>query len=295
MKTLHLSILLIILISLTSGTSLAIPSGPEQFELGLQTDKVVYKPGDTVLIHVWGTGTTRPNATIYLQIVDSTQNTFGIPVLYHDTKNLENYEAHFNYTVPASFDSSVQHYRFLIEVYQNKDDPVPVNGVYFVTRDGAQKLVINSISVSKTIAYPGDKIEFSAKVTDGLNNEIHDVTVRGDLPESNGRADYLYSDATYDDSTKSFVGAFEVPPSWSSYPQQNGTYTLRMVASPIYLGPPPMSHDYSVYGFLQGEDIGTKIQIITQTSSVPEFSFTILILLISFVSVIVFYNMRFRK
>jgi hypothetical protein len=296
MKTLHISIIIILSITtiIVTNVAFAIPSGPPHFELGLQTDKVLYKPGDTVVIHVWGSGSAPENATVYLKIADATQDIHGTAILFQDTKNLVNNEIRFNYTIPQTFDSGSQPYRFIAEVFQNKNDPQPINDVYFVTKDNAQRLVISSVKATKLLAHPGDTIGFSAIVTDGLGNNIRGLTVRGDLPESNGRADYLFSDATYGNSTNSFTGSIQVPQSWSNYPQQNGTYTLRIKASPLYTGEAPYSGDYSIKGITPAENTDIKVQIITQTSNIPEFPFAIPVLIACIASLIIFYRMKFR-
>lgn len=264
MKILHLVIIAASFVTLLlTGTGLAVPSGPPHFELGLELDKVLYNTGDTVMMHVWGSGTASENSTVYVKILDATADLRGTSVIYQGSKNLQANEARLNYTIPIDLNSNST-YRFLVQVYQNPNDLQPVNGVYFVTRDGAQRLVISSVNVSTPTVIPGQLINFTAKVTDGLGYTVSSANVRADLPQTDGGMDYLMTDAHYDNSTNLFKGSIPVPQSWSQYPQQNGTYSLRIQAYPTYLGPEPMSGNYSDKGIVPVEIRNSNVQIFVE-------------------------------
>lgn len=296
MKLRYFLVLLVLPIFFLAGTSFAIPSGYPPIEFGLELDKVLYNPGDTVMIHVWGGGATPDNSTVYLKIKDAATDISGTNLVYQETKNLVNNEARFNYTIPIVPYTSNPPYRFLVLVYQNQDDSQPLNGVYFVTKDGAQRLVISSVTVLNPMVNPGQLINFTASVTDGLQNPMSQVSVVADLPKTNGGGDYLRADATYDKSIKLFKGLIPVPDSWKTYTQQLGIYNLRIAATPHYLGPLPMNNVYSNKGFFSAENSTVTVQIIQAGSnSVPEFPFAVPVMLIGIVSVMIFYRIRIRK
>lgn len=250
--------------------------------MGLELNKVIYSSGENVTIHVWGAGSISGyNGTIYLKILDATTDIAGTHVILQETQNLVNHDGlsdvRFKYAIPTSETSTT--YRYLVQVYQNQTDCCPLNSAYFVTKEGAEKIVISDVKLLTPKVTPSETINFTAKVTDGLGNDMPHLSIRGDLPESNGGADYLFTDATYDNSTKLFGGSISVPKSWDKYANQLGQYHLRISV-----------HASTDKGLIPVEYNAGVINIVGST--VPEFPYAIPILVISLASLLIFYRFK---
>jgi len=250
----------------------AIPSGAIP-SMGIELNKIVYTPNENVIMHIWGGGSLSGiNGTIYLKILDATNDIRGSDTVFGGNQNLVNGELHFNYTI-----SNTTEYRYLVQIYQNQTDCCPLNSAYFVTKNGAEKILINNVTFTPKVI-PSGTINFTADVTDGLGNELSTLSVRGDLPDSQGTADYLVTDAVYNNSTKSFSGSISVPASWEQYTNQLKQYHLRISA-----------HGLTDKGLTPSEYQAGMVNVVS--SVVPEFTFTMPILVVGIVVVfITFYK-----
>lgn len=242
------------------------------FQLGL--DKSVYSPGETVTIHVESTNIS--TNTVSLKILDATTDIKGTDTIYEDTKNISNGGVTFNYTISTETNTQTS-YRYLVQVYQDQHDCCPVSSAYFMTQPDANQLSISKVQVLTLKVSPGQAINFTTLVRDGLGTAVHNLDVKADLPQSNG-ANYLSGNATFDNSTQLYIGTISVPKSFdaTSLPLQ---YYLRVTAQ----GP-------NGAGFTPAEYRGGIVNIIPTT--IPEFPFALPILAISFLSLIVFYKTK---
>ncbi len=251
------------------------PGTTGTFQLGL--DKSIYSPGETVTIHVESINNSATN-TMSLKILDATTDIKGTDTIYEYTKNISNGGVTFNYTIPADTDTQTS-YRYLAQVYQDQRDCCPLGSAYFVIQSDANQLSISNVQVLTLNVRPGQPINFTALVRDGLGTAVHNLDVKADLPQSNG-ANYLSGNATFDNSTQLYIGTIPVPKSFdaSSLPLQ---YYLRVTAQ----GP-------NGAGFTPVEYRGGIVNIIPTT--IPEFPFALPILAIGFLSLIVFYKTKVK-
>jgi hypothetical protein len=248
------------------------PSTTGTFHLRL--DKSVYSPGETVPIHVESTNIT--NTPVLLKILDATTDMKGTNTIYEDTLNISNGGATFNYTIPTETNTQTS-YRYLVQVYNDQQDCCPLSSAYFVTQPDATQLSISKVQVLTLKVGPGQAINFTALVRDGLGTAVRNIDVQADLPQSNG-ANYLSGNASFDNSTQLYIGTISVPKSFdaTNLPMQ---YYLRVTAQ----GPTGM-------GFTPAEYRGGIVNIIPTT--IPEFPLALPILAISFLALIVFYKTK---
>lgn len=235
----------------------------------LTLDKPVYAPGETVMIHVENTSSVDTSIPIVLKILDASSDLTGTQTIYEDTQSISNGGTTFNYTIPQ-VTSAQAPYRYLVLVSQQ--DCCPLGSAYFVTDPDANQISISNVQVLSLKAAPGQTINFTALVQDGLGNVVSHLDVQADLPQSNG-ANYLSGNATFDNSTKLYVGEIPVPKSFGSQslPIQ---YYLRVTARA------------EGTGFTPAEYRGGIVNIVP--SAIPEFgTVASLVLVVSIISVLV--------
>ncbi len=258
MKTLYLQLIIWSFLIYTS-VAYAIPSG-NVVQGQITTDSTVYSPGQIVKINVFGEGCLDYDncmhqlKSIYLKVFDATTNLKGTSVLYQQTNDLVNNTAQFNFTTPK-LDTS---YRFLIQIYADSSYCCPLDSVYVVTKQGAEKITISDVNLLTRTVIPGQTINYTVNIKDGLGNKIPDFAVKGDLPQTDGSRDYLSSQAIYDNTATTYHGSIVVPKSWSQYPPLNGTYLLRVSASPPYT---KSGYTNSENGISHTEDKSKSVQI----------------------------------
>jgi hypothetical protein len=238
-------------------------------------DKSVYAPGETVMIHVVDTSS-NTNTPVFLKILDASSDIKGITTIYEDTQSISNGSATFNYTIPKETDTQTL-YRYLVQVYQNQQDCCPAGSAYFVTDPDANLIQISNVQVSSLNVSPGQTINFTALVRDGLGNTVRNLDFQADMPQTSG-ANYLSGNATFDNSTKLYMGEIPVPKSFgsSNLPLQ---YYLRVtVQGPEGAGLTPLEYR------------GGIVNIVP--SAIPEFPIAILVLFASVALVIGFNKIR---
>jgi hypothetical protein len=238
-------------------------------------DRLVYSPGETVTIHVESTNTST-NIPVSLKILDATTNIKGTYTIFEDTQKISNGGATFNYIIPQEASNQTP-YRYLVQVFQDKQDCCPLGSAYFVTMPEATQFSISNVQVLTLKVSPGEAINFTAFVRDGLGTVVRNLDVQADLPQSNS-LHYLSGNATLDNSTQLYVGKISVPKSFdaSSLPLQ---YYLRVTVQ----GPAGM-------GFTPAEFRGGIVNLVPIT--IPEFPFALPVLVISFLSLTVFYKTK---
>lgn len=239
------------------------------FHIGL--DKSVYSPGETVTIHMESTHNSSTTTHVLLKILDATADIKGTNTIYEDTQNISNGSIIFHYAIPQETNMQTS-YRYLIQVYQD-NNPVGILGsAYFLTQPDANQLSISKVKVLTLKVSPGQAINFTARVQDGLGTDVGNLDVKVDLPQSHGD-NYLSGNATFDNYTKLYVGTIPVPKSFdaTNLPLQ---YYLEVTAQ----GP-------TGAGFIPDQYNGGIVNIIPAT--IPEFPFvSTMVLMIVFVALV---------
>jgi hypothetical protein len=176
-----LNLFLITLIALSSlSISSALASGgPSGYEYEMSLDQAEYRPGDTVTISIRATFDDKPLDSVSIRIVDAMHDLEGRNIVYKETKRPTDKITTFTYKIPE-FQLLFAPYRYMVI----GDSPYGQEKKMFFTKENASKLVISDLKIFNPMLKQGDRLQFEAKVTDGVGNPVPHVRVlvAGDIP-----------------------------------------------------------------------------------------------------------------